>query len=89
MGHDMPGLGYGDHEAMMSTGLGLLGWLGLLLIGVLLVLLVVGLLTGSSRAGVTAGGSGVERLRELSDMHARGELTDPEFEAAKRRLLGL
>jgi hypothetical protein len=31
----------------------------------------------------------VERLRELSDMHAQGHLTDDEFAAAKRKILGL
>ena len=32
---------------------------------------------------------GLERLKELSDLHDRGALTDEEFTAAKRRLLGL
>jgi hypothetical protein len=31
----------------------------------------------------------VERLRELSAMHTQGLLTDDEFSAAKRKLLGL
>jgi hypothetical protein len=38
----------------------------------------------------TQGGTeGLDRLKELSDMHDRGALTDEEFTAAKRRLLGL
>jgi uncharacterized membrane protein len=35
------------------------------------------------------GGDGVDRLRELATMHAQGQLTDEEFAAAKRKLLGL
>jgi hypothetical protein len=31
----------------------------------------------------------VDRLRELSELHDRGSLTDEEFAAAKRKLLGL
>jgi hypothetical protein len=38
-------------------------------------------------AGPAAGD--VERLRELSDLHAAGRLTDEEFAAAKRKLLGM
>ena len=34
-------------------------------------------------------GDGVERLRELAAMHDQGRLTDEEFAAAKRKLLGL
>ena len=32
---------------------------------------------------------GIDRLRELAELHDRGKLTDEEFTAAKRRLLGL
>ena len=31
----------------------------------------------------------VERLRELSELHSAGRLTDEEFTAAKRKLLGM
>jgi hypothetical protein len=31
----------------------------------------------------------LDRLRELADLHTTGKLTDEEFSAAKRRLLGL
>ena len=34
-------------------------------------------------------GHDVDRLRELSELHDRGNLTDEEFAAAKRKLLGL
>ena len=33
--------------------------------------------------------TGVDRLRELAELHDRGALTDEEFTAAKRQLLGL
>jgi len=32
---------------------------------------------------------GIDRLRDLAAMHEKGQLTDEEFTAAKRRLLGL
>ena len=35
------------------------------------------------------GDDGIDRLRELAELHDRGKLTDEEFTAAKRRLLGL
>jgi len=37
----------------------------------------------------TTTGDGLERLKELSDLHDRDALTDEEFGAAKRKLLGL
>jgi hypothetical protein len=40
-------------------------------------------------APVTPDGGGVEALRELATMHTQGHLTDEEFAAAKRKLLGL
>lgn len=36
-----------------------------------------------------AAGDGLDKLSELSAMHDKGALTDEEFTAAKRRLLGL
>jgi hypothetical protein len=38
---------------------------------------------------VTAVTDGIDRLRDLAAMHEKGQLTDEEFTAAKRRLLGL
>ena len=75
---------------------------GLLVVFVLIVLFVM-LLTGagSDRSAGPAGPAGsagptpappthdVDRLRELSELHDRGNLTDEEFAAAKRKLLGL
>ena len=77
--------------------LGLLG-LGLLLLGILVVWLVIAAASrrrvpGSTPSGMPPGAStdpsGMGHLRELAEMHARGELTDEEFTAAKRKLLGL
>ncbi|HEX7492391.1 MAG TPA: SHOCT domain-containing protein [Candidatus Limnocylindrales bacterium] len=42
---------------------------------------------GTPPAGPAAGD--VERLRELSELHTAGHLTDEEFTAAKRKLLGM
>lgn len=83
-------------------GLGLLGMGALVVGGILFVLLLAAVLSpdrgrsgsgapgagpASSSAGPAAGD--VERLRELSDLHAAGRLTDEEFTAAKRKLLGM
>jgi len=65
--------------------------LALVLIGLLFFWLLAAILTpsrGGTRTDAPAPGD-LERLRELSDMHDRGQLTDEEFGAAKRKLLGL
>jgi hypothetical protein len=74
-------------------GIGLLGLAGMVLFVLLIVWLIGALIGGPTRdPGASrppdAAGS-VERLRELSDMHSNGRLTDEEFTAAKRKLLGL
>ena len=74
-----------------------LGFLGLLIVGFLLVWIVLSLVLGPGRGGratvppgtVPPSGGGIDRLRELSEMHDRGALTDEEFTAAKRKLLDL
>ena len=83
-----------------EIGVGLWG----LILMVLIVIGIVGLLAavfggwGHDRShpaeptmpGQTpAAGEGLERLSELSAMHDKGALTDEEFTAAKRKLLGL
>ncbi len=81
-----PGLGLG-----YRLGYGVFGLLGFVLIGLLLFWLLAALLSpdrGSNRPAPPAGGD-VDRLRELSEMRSRGELTDEEFTAAKRKFLGL
>jgi hypothetical protein len=82
-GHGMGWDGY-------MPGFGLLGLLGFVAIGVLVVWLLAALLSpdGGRRSPGPAAGD-VERLRELSDMHTAGKLTDDEFAAAKRKILGL
>ena len=80
----MMGWGYG-------AGFGLFGLLGLALAGVLVFWLVAAVLAPDSRShGPVAPPAGeLDRLHDLTEMHTRGELTDDEFSAAKRKLLGL
>jgi hypothetical protein len=82
---------------------GLLGLLGLVVIGVLFFWLLAAFLSPDHGSPVAAGpvagtpagtaatpaAGDVERLRELSDLHTAGRLTDDEFTAAKRKLLGM
>jgi uncharacterized membrane protein len=74
-------------------GIGLLGLLGPLVLIGLAVMFVVLLVREPARPPAPPappdGGDGVDRLRELATMHAQGQLTDEEFAAAKRKLLGL
>jgi hypothetical protein len=82
-GHGMGWLGFGPE-------FGFLGLLGFVVVGVLVIWLLAALLSpaGGHRPPGPAAGD-VERLRELSDMHTAGKLTDDEFTAAKRKILGL
>jgi uncharacterized membrane protein len=91
-----PMRGYGRGMGWDGWGFGLWGLIPLLLFGLLVFVLFSWLLSGPSRPasmpptppqGPT--GDGLDGLRQLSEMHSRGELTDEEFTAAKRRLLGL
>jgi hypothetical protein len=79
-------LGWG-HE----PGIELFGLVALVAVGLLLVWLLAALMSpnrgGPTTAGPAAGD--LERLNELSAMHDQGKLTDEEFTAAKRKLLGL
>ena len=83
---------------------GLLWPLLLLGLGVLLIVILVRALdhrepappaSGPGVAGPPAPSAppapadGIDRLRDLASMHDKGQLTDEEFSAAKRRLLGL
>ncbi len=91
------------HGYMMGSGYGLLGVLGSVLFVVLVVGLIAwivapprGFGAGSGyyggpypRPGADQPPSGVEQLQTLADLHDRGQLSDEEFAAAKRRLLGL
>jgi uncharacterized membrane protein len=80
-----------------SGGWDLLSMVAALLFAIVVIWLVAALLgfgrTPSAAmppAGATsATPEGLERLKELSDLHDRGALSDEEFTAAKRRLLGL
>lgn len=74
-------------------GIGLLGLLGPLVLVSLAVTFVVLLVREPARPPTPPerrdGGGDVDRLRELATLHAQGQLTDEEFAAAKRKLLGL
>ena len=80
------GFGFGGFGAFGGFGL-----LGALIVGLLLVWILAALISGpaggASRPATDP--ASVERLRELADMHDKGTLTDEEFAAAKRKLLGL
>lgn len=86
---ELPMRGFG----FRYPGVGLLGLLGpLILIGLGVVFVVV-LIREPGRPTPPPmprdGGDGVDQLRELVALHDRGTLTDEEFVAAKRKLLGL
>jgi len=74
-------------------GIGLLGLLGPLVLVGLGVAFVLLLVREPGRPAPPPpphpGGEGLDRLRELAAMHERGQLTDEEFAAAKRKLLDL
>jgi uncharacterized membrane protein len=82
--------GRGGRGFMMAGGYGWFGLLPLVAIG-LFIGLVLLLITGGSNAPQrpVSGPDPVDRLKELADLHAAGSLSDEEFAAAKRRLLGL
>ena len=83
------GRGYGGGMGF-GTGFSLFGLFGALLIGFLVVWLFVALLSGSAGAGrLPTDPVAGDRLRELAEMHDKGTLTDDEFTAAKRKMLGL
>ena len=78
------GMGY-------APGVGLLGLIGFVVVGVLIVWLLLALVTPNRGAPVPVAPTtgDLERLRELSDLHTAGKLTDQEFTVAKRKVLGL
>jgi uncharacterized membrane protein len=81
----------GGRGFMMAGGFGWFGLLGpLVLIGLFVGLLVLVLRSAASSAQrPQPGPDPVDKLKELADLHAAGSLSDEEFAAAKRRLLGL
>ena len=78
------GMGY-------APGVGLLGLIGFVVVGVLIVWLLLALVTPKRDEPVPVAPTtgDLERLRELSDLHTAGKLTDEEFTVAKRKVLGL
>jgi uncharacterized membrane protein len=85
--------GYGGGYYGMSTGWWWWGIVPALLFGFVIALVVWALLGGTGRSATTQApgpsGESPAGLRELVEMHDRGALTDDEFTAAKRKLLGL
>jgi uncharacterized membrane protein len=79
-------MGYGHGYGFQPFGL-----LMALIFGFVLVWLVMAVLSrpGRGTPPTPADQVGVDRLRELTELHDRGALTDDEFAAAKRQLLGL
>jgi uncharacterized membrane protein len=80
----------------MEFGMGVGGWWGIipaLLVGLVVVLVVGALLAGAGRSAPSPApkpsSDPPSGLRELVEMHDRGALTEEEFAAAKRKLLGL
>ena len=80
----------------VEFGMGVGGWWGIipaLLVGLVVVLVVAALLAGAGRGtsspAPTPSADPPSGLRELVEMHDRGALTEEEFTAAKRKLLGL
>ena len=77
-------------------GMGVDGWWGIipaLMLGLVIVLVVAALLAGAGRGASSPAprpsADPPSGLRELVEMHDRGALTEEEFAAAKRKLLGL
>jgi uncharacterized membrane protein len=94
----MRGFGGRGHDGGWTSdggGFGLVGLLALAVIGVLFFWLLAALLAQdharSKSVGSVAGtpAADVDRIRELSELHTAGRLTDDEFTAAKRKLLGM
>jgi uncharacterized membrane protein len=96
------GAGYSG-PFVVRRGYDMAGWSGapwwgigpvLIVVFVVIVLFVL-LFGGSDRSSRTTppGSAGtthdVDRLRELAEMHDRGQLNDEEFAAAKRKILGI
>jgi uncharacterized membrane protein len=78
--------GYGP-----GSGFGLFELLGFVLVGLLVVWLVAALMSDRGRRYVAPEppAGALDQLNRLAEMHTQGHLTDDEFTAAKRKLLGL
>ncbi|HEX7495235.1 MAG TPA: SHOCT domain-containing protein [Candidatus Limnocylindrales bacterium] len=80
----------------MEFGMGSGAWWGIipaLFVGLVIVLVVAALLSSAGRSAPSSAPrpstDPPSGLRELVEMHDRGALTEEEFVAAKRKLLGL
>ncbi len=81
----------GNYAYGPGLGFGPFGLLAAILFGLVLVWLFVALISGPAGGPnrVSNDPTAIDRLRELSEMHDKGALSDEEFAASKRRLLGL
>lgn len=80
-----PMMGYGGWNNMMGwNGLGLLGWIPMLLFWILLILGVVALLRYLGKSGQQDGGK--TPLEIAKERYARGEIDKKEFEQMKKDL---
>jgi uncharacterized membrane protein len=81
----------GNYAYALGFGAGPFGLLAAVLFGFVLIWLFVALISGPAVGPhrESTDPAGVDRLRDLSEIHDKGALTDEEFTAAKRRLLGL
>jgi uncharacterized membrane protein len=87
--------GYGGYAGL--GGFWLFGLISMVLLSVGIVWLFLAVFGGRSQSVPSSttstspapSGEGLDRLREISEMHDRGALNDEEFTAAKRKLLGL
>lgn len=86
---------FGPFRGNSAYGLGFatgpFGLLAAVLFGFVLVWLFVALITGPAgdNRRATTDPTGVDGLRQLSELHDKGALSDEEFTVSKRKLLGL
>jgi uncharacterized membrane protein len=87
----MPYRGYAGEMGYYGVGFGVFGIVGFVLVGLLVIWLLAALFSpdrGRPHSIDPAPGD-LDRLTQISEMHDQGKLTDDEFVAAKRKLLGL
>lgn len=82
--------GYGGNWFGMDYGMGVFGWLGMILFWVLLIAVAVGVLrwlSGERGQGRGTGEKGKSALTILEERYARGEIDKQEFDQKRKDLL--